>query len=236
MIYYLPVSRLLSLCTCRLYFTETQVANRGSGTSNHTDKGPVLKLIPPRVLNFLRTLAWPRQFFPNHWRHSRMMSYHCFSVVMENQKRCSSWAVILSGSSDFDIVESLEISVSIQLLLLALHRCRSTAGLLSRTEAPNRACLVDFDLRFYNGRTDRAVPQPGEDLHRTFEPRAITPEPRPSTASYHTHSLLKYFSIKKPPGGGFWLDESTILEKFLDAPLHISQPLTWRYSHSFPFQ
>jgi hypothetical protein len=142
-----------------------------------------------RGSSFLRTLAWPRQFFPNHWRHSRMMSYHCFSVEMENQKRCSSWAVILSGSSDFDIVESLEISVSIQLLIPALHRCRSTAGLLSRTEAPNRACLVDFDLCFYNGRTDRAVPHPGEDLHRTLEPRAITPEPRPSTASYHTHSL-----------------------------------------------
>ena len=122
MIYYLPDSLLLSLCTCRLYFTETQVANRGSGTSNQISTGEILPKPRRRGSSFLRTLLIPCQFRPNHWRHSRMISYHCFSVETENQKRCSSWVVILSGSIDFDIVESLEISVSIQLPLPALHR------------------------------------------------------------------------------------------------------------------
>lgn len=177
----------------------------------------------------------PRQFRPNHCRHSRMISYHCFSVETENQKRCSSWVVILSGSSDFDIVESLEISVSIQLPLPALHRAVPPLAYSQGQRHPIvRVLLILICVVSTAHRPGGATSYGGliRNLRATGDYSGVSP----ILASYHTHSLLVYFSTKKPPGGGFWLDESTILKEFLDSPFDVIQPFTWRYFHFFPFR
>ena len=100
-IVYLPAWYLASLCTCTLIFTATQVANLGSGTSNHT--GIWVTRMFTRGANLRRTFDIPRQLRPNQDRHSRMTSYHCFSEDNTNQNRCSSRAVVLRGSNCVDI-------------------------------------------------------------------------------------------------------------------------------------
>ena len=107
-----------------------------------------------------------------------------------NQNLCSSWAVNLSGSSDFDI----HVVVSSLDTMKALHRDRPI--LANSLQSGNSALL---QVGFKQDPSGLILLRPVPHLRGLIDSTVAAMDPLPGQilvrASYHTHSLHVYYTV-----------------------------------------